>query len=83
MFRVQSHKTDPTSEFGTDMYTLPHLKWTTSKNLLYSTGTLFNVVWQPDQKGTWGRMDTCIHMAESLCCPPEVITALVIGSIPI
>ena len=25
-------------EFGVDMYTLPHLKWITNKNLLYSTG---------------------------------------------
>ena len=36
-----------------------------------------------DEKGVWGTMDTCIRMAESLCCPPEMITALVIGSIPI
>jgi len=25
-------------EFGTDRYTMPYLKWITSKNLLYSTG---------------------------------------------
>ena len=24
--------------------------------------------------GVWGRMDTCICMAKSLCCPPETIT---------
>ena len=24
-------------------------------------------------------MDTCICMAESLCCPPEIITMLLIG----
>ena len=24
-------------------------------------------------------MDTCICMAESLCCPPEIITTLLIG----
>ena len=23
--------------------------------------------------GVWGRMDTCICMAKSLCCPPETI----------
>ena len=28
-------------------------------------------------------MDTCICMAESLCCPPETITALLIGYTPI
>ena len=30
-----------------------------------------------------GRMDTCICMAESLCCPPETITTLLIGYTPI
>ena len=32
-----------------------------------------------DGRGVWGRMDTYIHMAESLCCSPETITALLIG----
>ena len=27
--------------------------------------------------GVWGRMDTCMCMAESLCCPPETITLLI------
>ena len=35
-----------------------------------------------DEKGDWGRMDTCICMAESLCGPPETITTLLIGYIP-
>ena len=30
-----------------------------------------------------GRMDTCICMAESLCCPPETITTWFIGHTPI
>ena len=30
-------------------------------------------------RGVWGRMDTCICMAESLCCPPETIRTLLIG----
>ena len=30
-----------------------------------------------------GRMDTCMCMAESLCCSPETITTLLIGCIPI
>ena len=30
-----------------------------------------------------GRMDTCMHTAESLCCPPENITSLLIGYTPI
>ena len=32
-----------------------------------------------DGKGFWGRVDTCIYMAGSLYCPPESITALLIG----
>ena len=43
-------------------------------------GTLLNVLWQP---GVWGRMATCMCMAESLCYAPEIITALLIGSSPI
>ena len=30
---------------------------------------------QPGQGGVWGRMDTCICVAESLRCPPETIRA--------
>ena len=32
-----------------------------------------------DGTGVWGRMDTCICMAESLHCPPETITMLLIS----
>ena len=32
-----------------------------------------------DDRGGWQRMDTCIRMAESLCCPPEIIATLLIG----
>ena len=32
-----------------------------------------------DGRGVWGRMDTCICMAESLHCSPEAITTLLIG----
>ena len=32
-----------------------------------------------DGRGVWQRMDTCIWMAESLCCPPEIIATLFIG----
>ena len=31
----------------------------------------------------WGRMDTHICIAESLCCLPESITILLIGYMPI
>ena len=33
--------------------------------------------------GGWGKMDTGMCMAESLCCPPEIITTLLIGYTPI
>ena len=32
-------------------------------------------------KGDGERMDTCMCMAESLCCPPETITTLLIGCV--
>ena len=35
-----------------------------------------------DGIGVWRTMDTCIHMAESLCCPPETIMTLLIGCTP-
>ena len=35
-----------------------------------------------DGRGVWGRMDTCICMAELLCCAPETITTLLIGYTP-
>ena len=33
----------------------------------------------PDGRRVWERMDPCIRIAESLCCPPETITSLLIG----
>ena len=36
-----------------------------------------------DGRGSWGRMDTCICMAESLHCSPETATTLLIGHTPI
>ena len=36
-----------------------------------------------DGRGVWGRMDTCICMAESLLCSPETTTALLIGYTPV
>ena len=66
-------------EFGMDMYTLLYLKWISNKGLLCSSVLGDSL----DGRGVWGRMDTCICMAESLCCPPETITALLIGYVPI
>ena len=36
-------------------------------------------MWKSGREGVWGRMDTCVCMAENLCHPPETITALLIG----
>ena len=36
-----------------------------------------------DGRGLWGRMDTCISMAKSLCPSPETITTLLTGYTPI
>ena len=35
-----------------------------------------------DGRGVWGRKDTWICMAESLCCAPETITTVLIGYTP-
>ena len=35
-----------------------------------------------DGKGVWERVDTYMCMAESLCCLPETITALLINYSP-
>ena len=32
-----------------------------------------------DGRGVWGRMDTCMYMAESLCCSHETIRTLFIN----
>ena len=51
-----------------------YLKQITNKFLLSSTrcGSL-------DGRRVWGRMDTHVCVAESLCCPPEIITTWLIG----
>ena len=32
-----------------------------------------------DGKGVWETMDTCVCMAESLCCSPETIITLFVN----
>ena len=36
-----------------------------------------------DERGVWGRMDTCVCMVEFPRCSPEIITALLIDCTPI
>ena len=37
----------------------------------------------PDGRAVWGRTDTCIHMAESLCCSPAITAGLLTGYTPV
>ena len=71
-------------EFGMDGYTLLYSKWITNQDLLHNTGNSAQgcvPAWMG--VGVWGRMDTCVCMAESLRCSPETITALLISYTPI
>ena len=65
-------------------YTLLYLKWITNKDLLQSMGNSaprYMAAWMGG--GCGGRMDTCICLAHSLCCPPETIRTLLISNNPI
>ena len=42
-----------------------------------------SVMYQPSWEGCWGKMDTCLPMAESLHCSPETTTTLLIGYTPL
>ena len=65
--------------FEMDRYTVLYLKWITNKGLLYSTDNCSMLCGCLDGSRVWGRMDTCICMAESLHCSPETLTTLLIG----
>ena len=53
----------------------------------YLTGKLSELLnkchYYLDERRVLGRMDACIWMAESLCCPPETIITLLMGYTPI
>ena len=70
-------------ELGMDIYTLLYVKGISNKVLLYSTGNSAQCYIAAWMGGEFGRIDTCIHMTESLCCPPKTITTLLISCIPI
>ena len=63
-------------EFGMDMDTLLYLKWITNKDLLYNMELGSVLCDSLDGREVLGRMDTCICMAESLCCSLETTTTL-------
>ena len=60
---------------------LLYFKWI-NKALLYSTGNSAQLLrGSLEGRGVWKRRDTRMYMAESLCCPPETITTLLMGYI--
>ena len=65
-------------EFGMNMCTLLYLKWITNTVLLDGTGNSARCG-SLDRKGLRGIIDTCVYMAESLCCPPESVTTLLMS----
>ena len=65
------------------MDTLLYLKQITNKDLLCSTGKSAQCYTAAGVGAFWGRVDTCICMAESLCCSPETTSTLSIIYIPI
>ena len=82
--REQMYVAEEKEEFRIDMHTLLYLKWKTNKVLLHSQGTLFTVMWQPGWEDSLGENEYMyICMAESLCCPPETITTLLISYTPL
>ena len=72
-------------EFGMDVYTLLYLKWRTNHDLLYSAGTLLNVMWQPGSGvGRFGGEWMCAHVWLSpFYCPPGTTTTLLTDYTPV
>ena len=71
------------TEIVINMHTLLYLKYKPTRSYCVAQGMLLSVIGSLDRSRVWGRMDTCICMADSLCCPPETITTLLIGYAPI
>ena len=67
-----------------DMYTLLYFNWATKKDLLCSTGNpAQRYVAAQMRRKVWGRMDTCICLAEPLYYSPETVTTFLTGYTPI
>ena len=60
-----------------------YVKWVNNKAPLCSTGNSIQCCVAAWVRGELGRTDTCLCMAESLCCPHETITTLLFGFTPI
>ena len=68
-------------EFVMDVSTLLYLKWITKGTYCEAQGLCSVLCGSLDGREVWGRMDTCIWMAESLHCSPDTITTLLIYKI--
>ena len=69
----------PHQEMQSDVHTAI-FKMDNQQGLTVQRRELCSMLWGSlDGRGAWRRMVTCIYMAESLCCPPETITTLLIG----
>ena len=55
----------------------------THEELLYSKGNSVQCYVAAWMGGKFAEMDTCVCVAESLCCPPGTITTLLISYTPI
>ena len=62
-------------EFGINMYTLLYFKWIYVQHRQFFS----KLCGRLDVSRVWRRRDTCMWMAESLCCPLETITTLLLG----
>ena len=69
-------------EFGMNIFILLYLKWIINKDLLDSTWNSAECYVAAWMGGSWGKMDTCICMADSLSCLPETITTWLIAYAP-
>ena len=66
-------------EFGIGMCALLYLKWITNKVLVLHMELYSVLRGSLDGRGVWGRMDTCICLAESFRCSLETITTLFVN----
>ena len=70
-------------EFGMVTYTLLYLKWITNKDLLYCTGNLLNVMWQPGWEGGLGGEWIHVYVWLVPSLSTWTMTTLSIGYTPI
>ena len=70
-------------EFGINGSTLLYFRWITNEDLVYGTGNSAQMLCgNLDGRRVWKKMDTCISMAEPLCCLCETTTTLLTGDNP-